>query len=179
MERECQAIQETLAEIRGDLDSLDGTLRPHVESCSSCAAVADSERALEQALSSAVPPEDPIVVGRVMNALGPKRLRRRAASAIPVLASLMLALVGVAMIGGVPGSSLLRQLPWVSSQAWLAIGGAAADWGVAMTAAAGAAGLLLSPAVQLASLLVGLGGLIAVITAARRWQPISSWRRDD
>lgn len=179
MERDCQAIQEILAEVGGDLDSLDGTLRPHVESCSSCAAVADAERALHQAFSSAVPPEDPVVVGRVMNSLGPKRLRRRAASAIPVAASLMLALAGVAMIGGVPGSSLLRQLPWVSSQAWLAIGGAAADWGVAMTAAAGAAGLLLSPAVQLASFVVGLGGLIAVITAARRWQPISSWRRDD
>jgi len=179
VERECQAIQETLAEIRGDLDSLDGTQRPHVESCSSCAAAADAERALEQALSSAVPPEDPAVVGRVMNSLGPERLRRRAASAVPVVGSLMLALVGVAMVGGVPGNSLLRQLPWVSSQAWLAIGGAAADWGVAMTAAAGAAGLLLPPAVQLASLLVGVGGLIAVITAARRWQPISSWRRDD
>ncbi len=179
MERECQAIQETLAEIGGNLDSLDGPLRLHVESCTSCGAVADAERALEQALSNAVPPEDPVVFGRVMESLGPVRLRRRAASAIPVVASFMLAFVGVAMIGGVPGSSLLRQLPGVSSQAWLAIGGAAADWGVAMTAAAGAAGVILPPAVQLASLLVGLGGLIAVIVAARRWQPIAPWQRED
>ena len=179
MERECKAIQEALVEVKGDLDGLDGPLNRHVESCPSCRAVADAERGLEQVLSTAVPPENPVVIGRVMESLGPVRLRRRVASAIPVVASLMLAFVGVAMIGGVPGSSLLQQLPTISSQSWLAIADATADWGVAMTAAAGAAKVTLSPALQLVSLLVGLGGLFAVITAARRWQPIAPWQRDD
>ncbi len=179
MESECRAIQETLAEIAGDLDLLDGPLYRHVESCPSCQAASVAERGLEQILSSAVPPEDPAVFNSVMASIRPMRLRRRVASAIPVAASLVLAFIGVAMIGGVPGSSLLLQLPTVSSQAWLAIADAAADWGVAVTAAAGAARVTLSPVLQLVSLLVGLGGLAAVIAAARRWQPVASWQRDD
>jgi hypothetical protein len=92
---------------------------------------------------------------------------------------LVIMLIGVGLLGGVPGSSLLTGLPAVSTQAWLAIADATADWGVAMAAAAGAAELTMTPAVQLIAVLIGVAGLAAVVSAARRWNPITRWRRDD
>jgi hypothetical protein len=179
VERECSEIQETLAEVAGDLDSLDAPLRRHVESCPACRVAADQERGLDQVLFMAVPPEDPDVVETVMASLGPARFRRRVVAFVPVAASLVIALIGVGLLGGVPGGSLLAELPTVSSQAWLAIAGAFADWGVAMAAAADAAKLTLAPAVQLIALVVGLAGLVAVVTATRRWKPVAPWQRGD
>jgi hypothetical protein len=96
-----------------------------------------------------------------------------------VAASLVLALLGVAMVGGVPGSSLMAQLPLVSSHSWLALADAAGDWGVAATTVSAAARSLLSPAALLAVSLVAVVGLATVVSAARRWQPVASWHRGD
>jgi hypothetical protein len=119
------------------------------------------------------------VVEQVMAAVAPLRVRRLVAAWLPVAASLLLALVGVAMVGGVPGGSLLAQLPVVSSQAWLALANAASDWGVAMSAAAGAARLAMPPAILIAAVVAAVVGLVLIVAATRRWQPVARWHRGD
>jgi anti-sigma factor RsiW len=178
VERDCTAIQEELVEVRGDVDHLGLEVFRHIEHCPSCRAVAEAERGLDEILIAAVPPADPEVTHRVMESLAPNR-RRRLAAFVPVAASMLLALLGVAMVGGVPGGSLAGQLPALSSQAWLAIANAAGGWSVGVTTAADAVRMTLSPAVQLTCLLVSLLVLAGLWAAARRWQPLAPWRRSD
>jgi hypothetical protein len=179
VERDCKAVQENVVEVAGDVDRLVGDMVRHIEACPSCRAVAEAERGLGDIMTAAVPPADSGVEGQVMASLAPARRRRRVAAFVPVAASALLAFVGVVMVGGVPGGSLITQLPALSSQAWLAIASAAGDWGVGVAAAAAAARVTLSPAVQLAGFLVAVVGLAGALAAARRWQPVAPWRRDD
>lgn len=178
VQADCRNIQERLVEAAGDPAGLGELELRHLASCATCRAVAEAERGLGRLLEQSVPPADPMVAEQVMAALQPLRVRRLLASWLPVAASLLLALLGVGMLGGVPGGSLLAQLPVVSSQAWLTLADAASDWGVAMSAAAGAARLALPPAVLIAAFVAALAGLGLVIVAARRWQPVARWHRD-
>jgi hypothetical protein len=168
-----------VVEVGGDLDRLDGEQVRHVATCASCRAVVDAELGLAGIMATTVPPADPAVQRRVMETLAPMRRRRRLTALVPVVASALMALVGVVMLGGVPGGSLVARLPAVSSQAWLAIAGAASEWSVGMTAAAEAARITLSPAVQLACVLMALAGLTGTLFMARRWRPVTPWQRDD
>jgi predicted anti-sigma-YlaC factor YlaD len=176
VQADCRNIQERLVEAAGDTAGLGEIELRHLASCTSCRAVAEAERGLGRLLDQAVPPANPMVAEQVM-AAQPLRVRRRVASWLPVAASLLLALLGVAMLGGVPGGSLLAQLPVVSSQAWLTLADAASDWGVAMSAAAGAVRLALPPAALIAAVVAALAGLGLVIAATRRWQPVARCRR--
>jgi predicted anti-sigma-YlaC factor YlaD len=175
---DCRNIQERLVEAAGDPSGLGELELAHLASCPTCRAVAGAERGLGRLLEQAVPPADPMVAEQVMAALQPLRVRRLVASWLPVAASLLLALVGVAMLGGVPGGSLLAQLPVVSSRAWLQLTAAVSDWGVAVHAAVGAARLALPPLAPLAALGAALAGLGLVIAATRRWRPVARWHRD-
>jgi hypothetical protein len=168
-----------VVEAGGNLDRLDGEQVRHVETCASCRAVADAELGLEGIMTATVAPADPAVHQRVMASLTPIRRRRRITAFLPVAASALMALLGVVMVGGVPGGSLISQLPTVSSQAWLAIAGAAGDWSVGVTAAAEAARVTLSPAVQLACVLAALAGLAGALIMARRWRPVTPWQPND
>lgn len=179
MELVCRAIQERLVETSGDPVRLEADDRRHVEACPACRAVAEEERALGRLLEQAVPPEDPAVVHRVMAVLRPARVRRRATALVPVAASLLLALFGAAVLGGVPGASLLSQLPLVSSHSWLALANAAVDWTVGVAAASDAARLALPTSLVVGAVIVAFAGLGLVVLAARRWHPLASWRRDD
>lgn len=175
----CRTIQERLVDTAGDPSGLDPAEISHLEACPTCRAVAEAEAGLGRLLAQAVPPEDPDVVRQVMASLRPVRIRRRVAALLPVAASLVLALLGVAMVGGLPGVSLLAQLPLISSHSWLALAHAAGDWSVAMTAASGAARMVLSPVILAGAMLVAVIGLGLIVVAARRWLPVASWHRDD
>jgi len=179
VQADCRTIQERLVEVNGDTGSLGAAELRHLEGCAGCRAVAAAECGLDRLFERAAPPADPAVVERVMAAVAPLRKRRLLAALLPVAASALLALLGVAMVGGVPGGSLLAQLPVVSSQAWLQLASAASDWGVAMTAAAGAARLALPPAVVIAAVVAALVGLGLIVAATRRWQPVAPWHRGD
>jgi predicted anti-sigma-YlaC factor YlaD len=174
----CRAIQERLVEAAGDATGLGPVEFSHLEACPACRAVADAEAGLARLLAQAVPPEDPDVVREVMASIRPVSVRRRVAALLPVAASLVLALLGVVMMGGVPGASLLAQLPLVSSHSWLALAHAAGDWSVAMAAACSAARIALPPAILVGAMLVAVVGLGLIVVAARRWLPVASWRRD-
>jgi len=177
VQADCRDIQERLVEAAGDTGGLSAAEQSHLAACATCRAVAGAELGLGRLLERAVPPADPEVVEQVMVAVAPLRVRRLLAVWLPVAASLMLALLGVAMVGGVPGGSLLAQLPVVSSQAWLYLADAVSDWGVAMSAAAGAARLAMPPAILIAAVVAAIVGLVLIVAATRRWQPVARWHR--
>jgi hypothetical protein len=178
VERDCRAIRETLVEVAGDLSRLDEAELLHLEACPSCRAEAEAERGLDRILSSAVAPADPDVVAHVLASLRPARVRRRLVAFVPVAASMVLALLGVAMVGGVPGGSLIARLPSLSSEAWLSLVGAAGDWVVALAASSSAVRLMVPATVPTSAAVLGLIGMALVVVATRRWRPISPWRRD-
>jgi len=178
VERDCKAIKETLSEVAGDLSRLVEADLRHLEACPSCRAEAEAERGLYRILSSAVPPAHPAVVAAVLASLRPARVRRRLVAFVPVAASFVLAIFGVAMIGGVPGGSLIARLPVLSSQAWLSLVGAANDWVVALAATSSAARLTMPATLPTSAAVLGLIGMALVVAATRRWRPITPWRRD-
>jgi len=174
----CKAIGELLVETAGEVSGLSSEQLAHLEGCHSCRALANAERNLGQLLETAVPPEDPALQEQVMISLAPASLGSRIAALLPVAASLIVAMLGVAMVGGVPGGSLLARLPLWSSQGWLALIGATGDWAVALVATSRAAHVALPPMVQIVAVMLAVLGSSAVVLLTRRWRALSPWRHD-
>jgi len=140
--------------------------------------VAEAELGLGRLLERAVPPADPEIVEQVMAAVAPLRVRRLLAACCRWRrrwCSRCSAWRWWRRAGG----SLLAQLPVVSSQAWLYLANAASDWGVAMSAAAGAARLAMPPAFLIAAVVAAVVGLVLIVAATRRWQLVARWHRGD
>jgi predicted anti-sigma-YlaC factor YlaD len=175
---DCQAIQETLTELGGRLDRLDQADSQHLEVCADCREVAAAEKALGLLFSRAVPPADPVVEERVLAALRPVRVRRRLVAFVPVAASLLVALAGAVMLGGIPGSGIVGLLPEFSAQGWMGVAASVSDWGTAVAAGARAAAATLDPAFLAGAGLVSIFGLVGLAVTALRWRRISLWRND-
>ena len=175
---ECQAIQEILGEHGGELDRLDPAESRHVEVCPDCREVAAAERALGLLFARAIPPADPDAEKRIRAALRPLRIRRRIVAFLPVAASLVVALVGAVMVGGVPASGVLGLLPEFSARGWMAFATSVSDWGTAVATGARAAATTLDPAFLAGAGLVSIFGLVGVAVTALRWRRISLWRDD-
>jgi hypothetical protein len=126
----------------------------------------------------AIPPADPIVEEGVLAALRPVWIRRRIVAFLPVAASLLVALVGAVMVGGVPGSGILGLLPEFSAQGWMAFATSVSDWSAAIAAGARAAATTLDPAFLAGAGLVSFFGLVGVVVTALRWRRVSPWRED-
>ena len=173
---ECQTIQEILTENGGELERLDRAESSHLEVCPDCREVAAAERALRLLFARAIPPADPAVEEGVRAALQPVRIRRRVVAFLPVAASLMVALVGAVMLGGVPGSGVLSLLPEFSAQGWMAFATSVSDWGAAVATGARAAATALDPAFLAGAGLVSIFGLVGLAATALRWRRISLWR---
>ena len=178
MATNCQAIQEILTEHGGRLDRLEQAESRHFEVCPDCREVAAAERALGVLFARAVPPADPAVAESVRAALGPARRRRRVVAFLPVAASLLVALLGAVMVGGVPGSGILGLLPEFSAQGWMAFATSVSDWGTAVATGARAAATTLDPAFLAGAGLVSFFGLVGLAVTALRWRRISPWRDD-
>jgi hypothetical protein len=176
---DCLTIQEILTEHRGETERLEGADRHHLEVCPACREVAAAERTLGLIFADAIPPADLGVERGVMAALRPVRTRRRIVAFIPVAAALLVALLGAAMGGGVPGGGIVRFLPGWSAQGWMAFVTSASDWGTAVAAGARAVAATVDPAVLAAAGLVGFLGLAGVAVTALRWRRVSPWRNDD
>ncbi len=178
MATDCQTIQEILAEHGGDLERLDGAESQHLELCPDCREVAAAERALGLLFAKAIPPADQVVEEGVLAALRPARIRRRIVAFLPVAASMLVALVGAAMVGGVPGSGILGLLPEFSTQGWMAFATSVSDWGAAVATGSRAAVATLEPAFLAGAGLVSIFGLVGVAVTALRWRRVSLWRDD-
>jgi hypothetical protein len=175
---DCQAIQMALTEHGGGIDRLDPAGRQHLEMCPDCREVAAAERALGLVFAAAVPPADPVIARSVVAALQPMRLRRRFLAFLPVAASLLVALLGAVLVGGVPGSGILRLSPAWSAQGWMAFATSLSDWGAAAATGARAAAAALDPALLAGAGVVGFLGLVGVAVTALRWRRIAPWRND-
>jgi predicted anti-sigma-YlaC factor YlaD len=175
---DCQTIQEILTENGGGLERLDGAESQHLEVCPDCREVAAAERALGLLFARAIPPADPVVEERVLAALRPVRIRRRIVAFLPVAASMLVALVGAIMVGGVPGSGILSLLPEFSTQGWMAFATGVSDWSAAVATGARAAAATLDPVFLAGAGLVSIFGLVGVALTARRWRRVSLWRDD-
>ncbi len=176
MASECQIIQEALTENRGEVVRLGAAERRHVDACPGCAEVAAAERALGFIFREAVAPADPSVVAGVMAALRPVRTWRRVVAFVPVAASLLLAVVGAVLVGGVPGSGVFSLLPGWSTQGWSALLGGVSDWYAASSTGAAAAAAAVNPVFLAAAGVIGLLGLAGVVATVRRWRKIAPWR---
>ena len=173
---ECQAIQENLTEHGGGFEHLDEAHRRHLGVCPDCQEVAAAERALGLLFAKAIPPADPAIEEQVMAVLRPARIRRRMVAFLPVAASLLVALFGAAMVGGVPGSGVIGLLPEWSSQGWMAFATSVSDWGTAVATGARAAATTLDPVLLAGFGLVSFFGLVGVAVTALRWRRVSPWR---
>ena len=175
---DCQTTQEILTENGGSLERPDGAESRHLEVCPGCREVAAAEMALGLLFKKAIPPADPAVEERVLAALRPVRIRRRIVAFLPVAASLLVALVGAVMVGGVPGSGIFGLLPEFSTQGWMAFATSISDWSSAVATGARAAAATLDPAFLAGAGLVSIFGLVGVALTARRWRRVSLWRDD-
>jgi hypothetical protein len=164
-------------EVSGEAASLEEADCSHLSECAVCTAVAATERSLNALLQQARPAEDLELEAKILAALPPLRWRRRAVAFLPVAASLVVAILGTVMVGGVPGGSLLSLLPLWSTRGWLAVVSAASDWGVALVATARTVGTALPPATFVVAALVTVGCLVGLVSAALRWRRASVWRR--
>lgn len=179
MATNCEAIQELLTEDSGGTSRLSEEERRHLDLCPQCCEVAAAESALGLIFAKVLPPADPMMEDRVRLAMRSARRRRRALALLPVAASLLFALLGTLMLGGLPGGSLLALLPAWSSQGWVSLAASVGDWNTVLTTTAGTASELLSPGVLMAAIVISLLGFGAVSVATRRWRQVSPWRRDD
>lgn len=172
----CERVQELLAEHLGETAALSDEDRRHVELCPRCCEVAAAESALGLILTKVLPPADPSLVHRVRVATSAARRRRRMLALLPVAASLLIALLGTVMLGGLPGGSLLALLPVWSSQGWVALAATMGDWNTVLNTAAAATSELFGPRIVASAVLVSFLGAAAVIFATRRWRQVSPWR---
>lgn len=179
MATNCEAIQELLTEDRGETQRLSAEERRHLDLCPQCCEVRAAETALGLIFAKVLPPADPKMEDRVRLAMRSAHRRRRALALLPVAASLLVALLGTVMLGGLPGGSLLALLPAWSSQGWISLAASASDWNTVLSTAAGAATALLGPGILVAAIVVSLLGFGAVSVAARRWRQVSPWRNTD
>jgi predicted anti-sigma-YlaC factor YlaD len=175
---DCQATQEMLTELGGEIERLDRVAQSHLEVCPGCREVAAAELALGRIFSEAIPPANSAIEESVLARLGPVRIRRRVVAFLPVAASLVVALLGAALVGGVPGGGMAAFLPGWSAQGWMALVASASDWGVAVAAGARATAATLDPAMLAGAGLLSILGLVAVTVTALRWRRVSPWRND-
>lgn len=176
MATSCEAVQELLAEDSGGTNRLSNEERRHLEHCPQCCEIAAAENALGLIFAKVLPPADPAMEDRVRAAMRAALRRRRLLALLPVAASLLVALLGAVMLGGLPGGSLLALLPVWSSQGWVSLVATAGDWNTVLNTTAGSATALLGPGILTAAIVVSILGLGAVAFATRRWRQVSPWR---
>ena len=176
MATSCERVQELLAEHLGEMAPLSDEERRHLELCPQCCEVAAAENALGLIFTKVLPPADPAMELRIRAGMRAAHRRRRVLALLPVAASLLVALLGTVMLGGLPGGSMLALLPVWSSQGWVALAATVGDWSTVVNTAAGATTALLGPGVLAAACVVSIVGVAAVVLATRRWRQVSPWR---
>ena len=161
MNVECQRVQERLAETGGRIEALPEEAVRHVEACPECRLVAERERDLAAAFAAALPPEDPVLTERIMEAVRQRRRTERLLELLPLAASLFLVLGAAVLLGGIPGSGLIAAVPGTAAAGGLGLAGGLAAWVRSVAVATGALAAVVPGWAVLAAFVLLLGGLLA------------------
>ncbi len=176
MPRDCRAIQEDLTRYSGDVDQLERVGQHHLEHCPECSTVAREEKELSQLLSQAIPPADESLQSLIITSLLRLRSRRRTLAFLPIAASFVVSLVGISLLGSIPGSSLAAQFPRWTSLSWMSLAGAFTDWQIAIgLAAASLADAIPATAIVFAAFCAA-GGLVTSLALLHKWNKKASWQ---
>lgn len=130
------------------------------------------QRLLEALLERALPPADPVLQARIVTEVARAASRRRWLAFLPVAASLVLAIAGIALLGGLPAASTLASLPSWSGSGMVALGQGLHDGLTALAAAARVLGEQFGGGLVAGFGLLGLLGAGIIAGVSRRW-----WRR--
>jgi predicted anti-sigma-YlaC factor YlaD len=174
----CDEIQVLLAEYRGHPAELSDDEARHVERCAACRAVAKDEARLSTLLAEARPAEVPEMVPQVMAAVASLRRRQRLIALLPVGLSAAITATGVALVGGVPGGSLVTLVPAWSRHGWMALAAMADSWVVAAGAILRTVPDAVPVMVPIVAGLLGVATLAGAIGLTARWRSVTPWRRD-
>ncbi|MCP4899222.1 MAG: hypothetical protein GY906_19840 [bacterium] len=177
MDSVCQDIQIELTERCGDASGLNAREQDHLAGCSECRSMAHAELSLHAVFAEVSPNVD--LEGPVMQAIAGYRPKRRLFAAIPVAASAMITALGVLLIGGVPGGSLLGLLPLQASQGWMVLAEIIGNWGVVLSTSSGAVSTSLSSNGLLGTEFIAVLGMASTVLLARRWRSCVAWLRGD
>ncbi len=170
MTSRCESCQEALVQAAGRTGNLPSGVAEHLAGCADCQAVAAAEIGLARLLELGIPVEDPRLIEAISAAVPRPSGRWRVLALLPVAASLMIALVGAVLLGGVPGGSLLAALPSASAKSVMTLSRALGDWTVAMSAVLHTAGTGLSQVVIWGALILTCLGLGLAGVMVRRWR---------
>jgi len=161
MSMECRTVQEALVEKAGRRDQLAPEVQEHLRLCSECSRFAEAERDLHSVFVTALPPEDPALIERILLAVHDRRLFRQIARWLPLAASALIVLGCVALLGGLPGAGLLAAIPGTTAGGGtLGLGGALLAWMRALEVAARVLAGFVPAWVPLAGLGVAVLGLL-------------------
>jgi hypothetical protein len=85
---------------------------------------------------------------------------------------------GALLVGGVPGSGLLSQLPHLSAQGWVTLVQGFADWSVVLLTSARAAHAVIPSAVHVSAAILACLGMLTVVASVRGLKKSRAWRND-
>ncbi len=176
MNDRCREIREYLAEWAGSANPLDESIEAHLQACEECRSTRIAEERLNTVFEAAVAPEDRDLQRRVMDNIRGLENRRRFLAVFPVAASVMMVLVGVALLGGVPGGAAARtSVSSLIAGGWVSlvssISSALTAW---RGAAVGVSRFVAAPQV-LASITVAVILMIGIAMVIRRWRRPGRW----
>lgn len=175
MNNQCETIRRLLVESSGALVQHDPLVDGHLERCEGCRQFAVAEERLAKVLEAASPPADRTLQQLVILAVQIVEARRRRLALVPVAASAILVLVGVTVLGGVPGASLAAALPASAGAGWLALAGTTMDFVGALRAVAVGLAEVISGPVVLGAATVAAAGVGAMVSIAKRWRRCTVW----
>jgi len=166
MGERCRDIQTGLIAVDGRWRELPEASRRHMEGCPGCREAAARELGLARALAEAQPPPDQDLVARIVAAV-PRRSPGLAGT-VAVALGLAIGVVGLVLLGGLPGAGVGSLLPAIVLQSLLGVASAAGGAARVTPAVLAALARLIPGTVALvfaAAALSGVAGL-ALLTRA-------------
>lgn len=168
MTQPCDRIQHLLVDVGGDLDLVSDEVRDHLSTCARCADVARGEAELAAVFQAALPPYDDqlewFVLGRVAGAAS----RRRVTRLLPAAAAVLVAMLGLFLLDGIPGSGLLSALPNQCADGALGFGATVVEWLRCFTVAVASLGRVVPGWLAVAAGLLTLAAVVGLRRAAVR-----------
>jgi len=171
----CETVRSLLVEDPGCSSRHDPVVEPHLETCHACRRFAAAEDRLARILSDALPQADPALQRRVVLGIKVVEERRRRLALAPVAASAIFILIGVTLMGGVPGASLMASLPAWTGGGWSVATAMLMDVVGAMHAVASGVAGVITGSIILGALMTVVVGITVMVSASKRWRRTAPW----